>query len=64
MDKTKALEIIKIEKQCIWRNIHRECDRRCLYCDLIREDSDILEAYDYVIAALSGTNVEVKNATA
>lgn len=53
MTNEKAIEVIKIEKKCVLRNI-KGCDRKCEYCDLVLPDEEILTAYDLVIEALKG----------
>lgn len=51
MTENEAIEIIKTEKACVLRNI-QGCDRDCGKCDLVMEDSKILEGYDMAISAL------------
>ena len=50
MTKEEAIEIILNEKRCVQRA--NECDRACESCDLVKRDTDILEAYDTAIEAL------------
>lgn len=52
MDRKEAVEIIKIERQCVERNTQNECDRDCANCDLLLLDEKIFAAYDMAIAAL------------
>lgn len=53
MDKARALELMKIEKECIRRNASPfECDRNCAKCDLVQDDAELTEAYEYVIGVL------------
>ena len=51
MTNERAIEVIKIEKKCVLRNM-RGCDRKCENCDLVMESEDILLAYDIAIMAL------------
>ena len=51
MDIQKAIEIIKTEAECVRRNDGKNCDRDCGKCDLLRDASEILEAYMVVISA-------------
>ena len=50
--KSKTIEILKTEKACVERNIKNQCNRECAKCDLLREDAEILQAYDSAIKAL------------
>lgn len=52
MTENKVIEVIKNEKECVLRNING-CDRNCGKCDLVMEDSIIINAYDSAIMALS-----------
>lgn len=51
MDIQKAIDIIKTEAECVRRNDGKNCDRDCGKCDLLRDASEILEAYMVVISA-------------
>ena len=42
---------MKTEAECVHRNDGKNCDRDCGKCDLLRDASEILEAYTVVIAA-------------
>ena len=47
-----AIEVLENEKTCIKRQVGEGCDRNCALCDLVREDREILSAYDYTISLL------------
>lgn len=49
MTNQRILELLTIERKCIWRNIDKECDRDCSKCDLVQEDSELLELYSTLI---------------
>ena len=60
MSLTKALELLKIERECVQRQIRstipaesRKCPREwegtCRGCDLVQSDTDIMQMYDTVI---------------
>lgn len=51
MTEKEAIEIIKIEKQCVLKSIEG-CDRKCADCDLVRPDQEIIAGYDTAIKAL------------
>ena len=51
MTENEAIEIIQTEKQCVLRNVEG-CDRDCKKCDLVRQDKEIIEAYDMAISSL------------
>ena len=53
MNLVRALELIKIEKQCIERNKKQQCDRQCEACDLVQKTNDLLEAYEAIIDFVS-----------
>lgn len=48
----RIIEIFNIEKQCIKRNIGKDCDRDCGNCDLVLEDEELLTAYNLAISIL------------
>lgn len=49
MTKQEVINILKIEYECISRN----CDRNCGYCDLVQEQTVLLDAYNSAIELLS-----------
>lgn len=53
MTDERILELLKIERECVWRNHIGECTRDCLHCSLVQEDKDLLGMYDAVIAEYS-----------
>lgn len=48
----RMVELLKIERECILRNTHGDCDRRCEVCELVQDDSELHEMYTDVIAML------------
>lgn len=48
----KIIEILNIEKECVKRNINKDCNRDCSSCDLVLEDEEILTAYTLAISIL------------
>lgn len=53
MNIKRALELMKIEKECIQRNKDEKCDRECEVCDLLQNTDELLEAYEVVINFIS-----------
>lgn len=59
MTNQRAIELLKIEKECIRRNGGPACKRTvipaegCFGCDLVQNDAELLAAYDVAIAALA-----------
>lgn len=49
---TDALRLMNIEKECVIRNSIEICDRDCAKCDLVQEDTDLIEAFQMAIFAL------------
>ena len=61
MTKERALELLKIEFECVrrgsgmvkederWNKRYSECDRDCAKCSLVQESEDLLEMYETVI---------------
>lgn len=47
----EIIEVLKNERECVLRNI-KGCDRDCGKCDLVMNDSVIVNAYDMAIMAL------------
>lgn len=52
MEFPEALELMKIEKECVIRNSVEICNRDCGKCDLAQEDTDLIEAFQMAIFAL------------
>lgn len=55
MTREEAIDIIKAERECVYRQSTGECCREgvgCGACDLVMEDVDIFEALDVAIEAL------------
>ena len=50
MSSEEVIEVIENEKECVKRA--GICDRECQVCDLVRNDEEILEAYDQSIKAI------------
>ena len=48
MTANEAIEILKNERECV----ATDCDRDCGKCPLVREEKDILKAFDMAITAL------------
>ena len=64
MDLTRALELLKIERECVKRQnnycgstMSDKCSRtwvgNCSECDLVQSDVDVLNMYDTVIALVT-----------
>lgn len=45
MTNERAIELLNIERQCVGSN----CDRDCANCELVQEEDELLEMYEYVI---------------
>lgn len=52
MEFTDALRLMGIEKRCVQRNSLSLCDRQCERCDLVQEDTDLIEAFQMAEFAL------------
>ena len=48
----QIIEILNIEKECVKRNINKDCNKNCGSCDLVLEDDEILTAYTLAISIL------------
>lgn len=48
----QIIEILEIERECVKRNVRKDCDRDCGNCDLVLEDEEILTAYTLAISIL------------
>ena len=48
----QIIEILNIEKECVKRNINKDCNKDCGSCDLVLEDEEILTAYTLAISIL------------
>lgn len=59
MDNQRAIELLKIERECINRNnqpFGQNCDRKCSKCDLVQNTDELIEMYDWVIGYLEREN--------
>lgn len=55
MNLKRAIELMKVQRECIMRNDGVHCDRDCANCDLcdsFEKMDDIISAYDTVIDRL------------
>lgn len=53
MTTERALQLMKIERQCVQRqSIPFACDRECENCDIVQDDRELIAAYDCVIRLL------------
>ena len=60
MTKERMIELLKIERECMRRGAHNECDRDCARCELVQDDRDLDEMYTGVIALLRMKLVRVE----
>ena len=49
MTLARIVELLSIERECISRNQHNDCNRDCAHCDLVQEDWELNEMYGKVI---------------
>lgn len=56
----QIIEILNIEKECVKRNINKDCNRDCGSCDLVLEDEEILTAYILAISILKNVHGDRK----
>ena len=55
MDTERAIELLKIEMECIKRASY--CDRKCENCELIQNEKELLDMYNFVINRLKYGNM-------
>ena len=48
----QIVEILEKERECVKRNVDKDCDKDCGNCDLVLEDEEILTAYTLAISIL------------
>ena len=53
-DHGRLLKVLKTERECV----SRDCNRDCAHCDLSLERSEILRAYNALIAMLDPADKE------
>lgn len=46
----KVIKILENEKECVKQA--KSCDRNCAICPLVKEDTEIITAYDYALEVL------------
>lgn len=61
MTAKRTLELLRIERECILRNIDHKCDRKCGNCDLVQKDYDLLEMYSGLILEYERKAVAERN---
>lgn len=54
----EVINILLNEVECIKRG--STCNRDCLHCELVREDKELLEAYDIAISILRELSINGK----
>lgn len=52
MNIERAIELLKIEKECVERG--STCDRKCAKCPLVQKDYELIDMYKFVIDYISG----------
>ncbi len=52
MKTEEIIAVLKNEQECVAKAACGFCDRDCMGCELVMEDSDIIGAYDAAIALL------------
>lgn len=63
MTNTRAIELLKIERECINRNnqpFGKNCNRLCSKCDLVQNTEELLKMYDFVIEHFADADKMVK----
>ena len=48
----RMIELLKIERECMLRAAHDDCDRNCADCELVQDDYELDEMYINVISLL------------
>ena len=56
---SKARKIIEDEIECVKR-FKEGCGHECQFCDLVKEDKEILEAYEICLALLKAKEDAIK----
>lgn len=51
----KAVDLLKVERECA----SRSCDRQCAKCDLVQEQKDVLDAYSTAIDFIERNKAKV-----
>lgn len=49
----KLINLMQIERECITRNEHHNCNRDCENCNLVQNTDTLIKAYDKTIAILT-----------
>lgn len=52
MTNKRAIELLKIERECVNRNnqpFGMNCNRECGKCDLLQNTDELIEMYNFVI---------------
>ena len=62
MNMQRVVDILKIEKECVERAgaaiPNKSCNRECADCDLVLDDTEILQAYTLAIGCIEGLQAE------
>lgn len=49
MTLARIIELLEVERECIQRASHDECDRECGSCDLVQDSDELKEMYESAI---------------
>lgn len=53
MEIQRAIELLKIEQECLKRNELKECNRECASCDIVQDSRELYRMYSLAIKVLS-----------
>ena len=56
MTLSRMIELLNIERTCVIRAAHNECDRDCASCILVQDDKELITMYTKVINTLNEIN--------
>lgn len=67
MNMQRVVDILKIEKECVERagtsTPNKSCNRECSECDLLMDDTEILQAYTLAIGCIEGIMADIPKIT-
>ena len=48
---SRVIELLRCERECVFKNANG-CDRNCDRCDLVQNDLELIEMYDFLISMM------------
>lgn len=57
MEKSRIIQLLQYEHECMRRKANNWCDSNCEECDIVQDDKELHEMYDTLITFLTNTSM-------